>query len=229
MKVAEIFYSIQGEGLLAGVPSAFVRTAGCPLRCSWCDTPYTSWEPQGEPHTVADVLARVLAFPTRHAVVTGGEPVLAPGIEELCAALKQRGYHVTLETAAVAFKPVACDLASLSPKLSNSTPHDREGGRFALRHDEMRLRPDVVRQFLEHAPDCQLKFVLDRPDDLAEVLAFLGQLPGVARDRVLLMPQGVTRAELAERGAWVAELCKQHGFRYCPRLHVELYGNKRGT
>jgi 7-carboxy-7-deazaguanine synthase len=74
-----------------------------------------------------------------------------------------------------------------------------------------------------------LKFVIDRPEDLVEVQALLGQLPGVAPDRVLLMPQGITRAELAERGPWVAELCKQHGFRYCPRLHIELYGNKRGT
>jgi 7-carboxy-7-deazaguanine synthase len=229
MRVADLFYSVQGEGLLAGVPSAFVRTTGCVLRCGWCDTPYTSWAPQGEPYTVADVLARLEAFPTRHAVVTGGEPLLAPGIEELCAGLKQRGYHVTVETAAVAFKPVACDLASLSPKLSNSTPHDRDGGRFALRHDEQRLRPEVIRAFLAHAPDYQLKFVLDRPEDLAEVRALLDLLPRVDPTRVLLMPQGITREELAQRGPWVAELCKQHGFRYCPRLHIELYGNRRGT
>ena len=120
MKVAEIFYSIQGEGRLAGVPSTFVRTSGCNLRCRWCDSPYTSWEPQGESLSVAEVLARVGTHPARHVVVTGGEPLLAPGIEELCAGLRQRPYHVTIETAATVFKPVACDLASLSPKLSNS-------------------------------------------------------------------------------------------------------------
>src|SRR5437868_2822850 len=100
MKVAEIFYSIQGEGRLAGVPSTFVRTSGCNLRCRWCDSPYTSWEPQGESLSVAEVLARVGTHPARHVVVTGGEPLLAPGIEELCAGLRQRPYHVTVETAA---------------------------------------------------------------------------------------------------------------------------------
>jgi 7-carboxy-7-deazaguanine synthase len=227
MQVAELFYSIQGEGRLAGVPSAFVRTSGCNLRCWFCDTPYTSWEPQGEPLAPEAVLDRLAAFPTRHVVVTGGEPLLAPGIEELCAGLRERGYHITVETAATVFKPVACDLASLSPKLSNSTPWQRDGGRFALHHERLRLRPDVIRAFLGRY-DCQLKFVIDRPADIGEVLALLEQLPGVDRSRVLLMPQGVTPAELSERAPWMVEECKKHGFRYCPRLHVELYGNQRG-
>src|SRR5689334_23048377 len=115
MKVAEIFCSIQGEGLLAGVPSVFVRTSGCNLRCHWCDSDYTSWRVEGEDLSVDEVLDRVAAFPVRHAVVTGGEPMIAPDIQELCAALRQRGYSITIETAATVFKPVECDLASLSP------------------------------------------------------------------------------------------------------------------
>jgi 7-carboxy-7-deazaguanine synthase len=227
MKVAEIFFSIQGEGRLAGVPSAFVRTTGCNLRCVFCDTPYTSWEPQGEHLTPDAVLDRLSAFPTRHAVVTGGEPLLASGIEELCAGLRGRGYHVTVETAGTVFKPLACDLASLSPKLSNSTPHKREGGRFALRHERLRLQIPVLRAFMDRG-DYQLKFVIDRPEDVQEVLDVLDRLPGVDRTRVLLMPQGVTRAELDERGPWLVEVCKEHGFRFCPRLHIELYANTRG-
>jgi 7-carboxy-7-deazaguanine synthase len=228
MKVAEIFFSIQGEGRLAGVPSAFVRTSGCNLRCRFCDTDFTSWHPEGEALRVAEVLARLSEFPARHVVVTGGEPLIAPDIEELCAALRQAGYHITVETAATVFKPIECDLASLSPKLSNSTPHQREGGRFAARHEALRQQPDVIRAFVERY-DYQLKFVIDRPEDVAEVLELLERLPGVDRGRVLLMPQGVTRAELDERGPWVAEACKRHGFRYCPRLHIELYGHRRGT
>jgi 7-carboxy-7-deazaguanine synthase len=228
MQIAEIFYSIQGEGRLVGVPSAFVRTSGCNLRCGWCDSPYTSWEPHGERLAVAQILDRLAAFPTRHVVVTGGEPLLAPDVEELCAALRGAGYHITVETAATVFKPVACDLASLSPKLANSTPWDRAGGRVAERHEGLRLQPDVLRAFLERY-DYQVKFVIDRPGDLAEVHALLDLLPGVDRARVLLMPQGVTREDLAERGPWLAEECKRHGFRYCPRLHIELYGNRRGT
>jgi 7-carboxy-7-deazaguanine synthase len=228
MRIAEIFYSVQGEGILVGVPSAFVRTSGCPLRCGWCDSPYTSWEPTGETMSVPEIIARLAEFPTRHVVVTGGEPVVAAGIEELCANLRAAGYHITLETAAVAFKPLPCDLFSLSPKLASSTPHQRDGGRHALRHDQQRLRPDVIRAFLAHG-GCQLKFVIDRPDDIDEVLALLALLPPIDPGSVLLMPQGVTHEELGSRGPWVAELCKKHGFRFCPRLHIELYGNRRGT
>jgi 7-carboxy-7-deazaguanine synthase len=228
MKVAEIFCSIQGEGLLTGVPSVFVRTSGCNLRCQWCDSDYTSWRVEGEDLSVDEVLDRVAEFPARHAVVTGGEPVIAPGVEELTLGLRQRGYHITIETAGTVFKPVECDLASLSPKLASSTPVEREGGRFAERHERLRLRPDVIAAFMERYP-YQLKFVIDRPADLDEVRTLLAGLPSVDRERVLLMPQGVTAEELRARGLWLVEECKRHGFRYCPRLHIDLYGNRRGT
>ncbi len=228
MKIADLFFSIQGEGRLMGVPSAFVRTTGCPLRCVWCDSDYTSWHPEGETMTVAQVLSRLADFPARHVVVTGGEPLIAPGIEELCAALRAKGYHITIETAAVEFKPVACDLASVSPKLSNSIPYEREGGRWAERHDRLRLRLEAIQAFLDWS-DYQLKFVLERAEDITEVRAIVDALRGVDPAKVLLMPQGITRADLDCRGAWLVEVCKQHGFRYCPRLHIELFGNRRGT
>ncbi len=228
MKIADLFYSIQGEGRLSGVPSAFVRTSGCNLRCAWCDTSYTSWKPEGERLSVEEILNRLAAFPTRHAVVTGGEPMLVPEVVDLCSDLRERGYHITIETAATVFRPAVCDLASLSPKLSNSTPWQREDGRWAARHDRLRLRLDVIRTFLDWC-DYQLKFVIDRPADVEEVLSLLTELPGVDWGKVLLMPQGVTREELATRGPWLADVCKEHGFRYCPRLHIELFGNQRGT
>jgi 7-carboxy-7-deazaguanine synthase len=228
MKIAEIFYSIQGEGVLAGTPSAFVRTSGCNLRCIYCDSDYTSWRPAGETIALANVLDRMAAFPTRHAVVTGGEPLILPEVEPLCAGLRARGYHITVETAATVFRPIACDLASLSPKLANSIPHGREGGRWAERHDRLRLQYDVMRSFMGHC-EYQLKFVVERAGDVDEVEAILAQLPGVDRTKVLLMPQGVTREELDRRSAWLVEACKDHGFRYCPRLHIELYGNRRGV
>jgi 7-carboxy-7-deazaguanine synthase len=228
MKIADLFFSIQGEGRLMGVPSAFVRTTGCPLRCVWCDSDYTSWHPQGETRTVAQILSRLADFPTRHVVVTGGEPLIAAGIEELCAGLRTQGYHITLETAGVVFKEVACDLASVSPKLSNSIPFAREGGRWAERHNRLRLRLDVIQAFMD-CSDYQLKFVIERAEDIAEVRAIVDSLHGVDPAKVLLMPQGTTREELDRRGAWLVEVCKQHGFRYCPRLHIELFGNRRGT
>src|SRR5205814_1265989 len=116
MKIAELFYSIQGEGKLAGVPSVFIRASGCNLRCVWCDTPYASWDPQGENIAVERIVEKVLAFGAAHTVVTGGEPMIMPDIAPLCAALKDAGQHVTIETAATVFAPVRLDLASLSPK-----------------------------------------------------------------------------------------------------------------
>src|SRR4051794_13725923 len=89
MKIAEIFYSIQGEGMLAGVPSVFVRSSGCNLRCSWCDTPYTSWKPEGMEMTVREILAKVLEFGAGHAVVTGGEPMIAKGVADLTQGLRR--------------------------------------------------------------------------------------------------------------------------------------------
>jgi 7-carboxy-7-deazaguanine synthase len=228
MRIAEIFFSIQGEGRLTGVPSAFIRTSGCNLRCVWCDSPYTSWAPEGDALSIEQTLERIAAFPTRHAVITGGEPLIAAEIEDLATGLHARGYHITVETAATVFKPLACDLASLSPKLSNSTPHLREGGRYALKHDQLRLRPDVIQEYMDRY-DYQLKFVLDRPEDLGEMRAVLERLRGIDPGRVLLMPQGVTREEIRERSMWIVEACKAHGYRYCPRLHIELFGNRRGT
>lgn len=229
MKASEIFHSIQGEGKLAGVPSVFVRVSGCNLRCVWCDTPYASWEPEGEEYTVDQIMERMSQFKARHVVLTGGEPMIMPEVEALCAAIKANGHHLTIETAATVYRPVNLDLASLSPKLSNSTPHDREGGRFARVHEGHRLNVPVIQQFIDSAPDFQLKFVVSRQDDVNEIETILARLSGWTPADVLLMPEGVDAQMLGERSSWVAEICRSRGFRFCPRLHVLLYGNKRGT
>ncbi len=229
MKIAEVFYSIQGEGKLMGVPSAFVRASGCNLRCTWCDTPYASWNPEGRERTIADIVAEVQSLRAKHVVVTGGEPMIMPDIEDLCRELKHAGLHITIETAATVYKPVHVDLASLSPKLSNSTPVQRDAGRFAAAHEKHRLNIPVIRQFIDSAADYQLKFVISREEDLAEIHAILKELRGVTKESVLLMPEGTDHVALADRALWVVELCKKEGFRYCPRLHIELWGNRRGT
>jgi 7-carboxy-7-deazaguanine synthase len=178
--------------------------------------------------TIEQIVAAVNAFGAKHVVVTGGEPMIAPEIELLCAAFRREGYHITIETAAIQFAPVECDLASLSPKLSNSTPHQREGGRFAKQHEDRRWRPEVIQKFMG-AYEYQLKFVIDGASDIEELLTCLQELPEAKKERVLLMPQGKTREEQRARGLWVQEECKRLGFRYCPRLHIELFGDKRGV
>jgi 7-carboxy-7-deazaguanine synthase len=229
MRLSELFYSIQGEGKLTGVPSVFVRASGCNLRCTWCDTPYASWDPEGDDVPVEQIIERIVEYPARHVVITGGEPMIMPDVAELCSALKARGYHITIETAATVYKPVQIDLASLSPKLSNSIPHDRESGRFAAAHERQRLNFPVIQQFIDSAPDFQLKFVVSNERDVAEIDDILRELRGWSPADVLLMPEGTDAATLDSRSAWVSEVCKSRGVRYCPRLHVYLYGNTRGT
>ncbi|MCS7009272.1 MAG: 7-carboxy-7-deazaguanine synthase QueE, partial [Chthoniobacterales bacterium] len=99
MHIAEIFYSLQGEGELVGVPSVFIRTSGCNLRCSWCDTPYASWHPEGSPWTIEQIIDKVVSFPAHHCVLTGGEPMIAKNIHTLAAELHRLGKHITIETA----------------------------------------------------------------------------------------------------------------------------------
>jgi 7-carboxy-7-deazaguanine synthase len=230
MLISEIFHSIQGEGELTGLPSVFVRTAGCNLRCDWCDTPYASWRPEGKPLTVEEVVAEISKHPSRHVVLTGGEPMVASGINELAQALTQLGRHVTIETAAtIAPDGIACDLASLSPKLLNSAPDPLKHGTWRRKHEALRWQPDVVRAWLDAYP-WQLKFVVTQPADVEEIEGMLAQLRrDVPRHKVLLMPEGTTAAALRERSPWLSELCKQRGFRYAHRLQIELYGNIRGT
>jgi 7-carboxy-7-deazaguanine synthase len=229
MKISELFYSIQGEGKLVGVPSVFVRASGCNLRCTWCDTPYASWDPQGEEMSVARIVERVREHPARHVVLTGGEPMIMPDIVPLSHALKELGYHITIETAGTVHADVAVDLASLSPKLSNSTPVEREGGRFARAHEKLRLNVPVLQKFIDASPDFQLKFVIAAQEDLKEVQLLLRDLENWSPSDVLLMPEGIDVDILRSRSAWLADICKQNGFRYCARLHIELFGNRRGT
>jgi 7-carboxy-7-deazaguanine synthase len=228
VQIAEIFYSIQGEGRLVGMPSVFIRTSGCNLRCVWCDTPYTSWTPEGEKWSVKEILQEVGKYPRGHIVVTGGEPLLAVEIEELTARLKCLGDHITIETAATLFKPVTCDLVSMSPKLAHSTPWHLAKGKFAKMHETQRLNFGVMQQFID-SYDYQLKFVVDQRDDFDEIEEIVGRLENVDRSRVLIMGQGKTRRELRDKTKWIIEACKDYGFGYTPRLQIELFGNRRGT
>lgn len=230
MLVSEIFHSLQGEGELTGVPSVFVRLSGCNLRCNWCDTPYASWQPEGETRSVEEVVATVAAYPARHIVLTGGEPMIAKEIHALAAELKKRGYHITIETAAtVAPEGIACDLASLSPKLRSSGPDERLSEAWRERHEATRWQPEAVRAWVDGYP-YQFKFVVSTPADVVEIESLLSELGReIPRAKVLLMPEGTTLEALRGRAAWLGELCKERGYRYAHRLHIELYGNKRGT
>ena len=238
LPLSETFTSIQGEGKLAGVPSWFVRFSGCNLRCGWCDTPYASWSPEVTSRELEDVLGEArgnVARNVRHAVVTGGEPMMFDAVEPLCRGLREMGMHVTIETAgtiARAPNALACDLMSMSPKLSNSTPRGGDprdpGGVWRARHEQRRLNLEALQQLIRDFPSRQLKFVVSEPEQLNEIESLLARLHGWTNEDVLLMPEGVSVEALASR-RWLVEACTSRGWRFCPRLHIQLFGNKRGT
>jgi len=257
--ISEIYLSKQGEGLLTGTPSVFVRTSGCNLRCVFCDTPFASWKPEGTFIELPAILAQIEQLtspvcagtkppgnqeslhPVDHIVITGGEPMVTKGLPELCHQLRERGFHITIETAGTVYRELPCDLMSISPKFANSTPTvDQVGQNWHVRHERTRFQPDLVRRLI-HQYDFQLKFVVDSPADLTEIVAFLSlvfpDLPLVSSDslehsikrKILLMPQGIDEKTLLEKQEWLQPLCDQWGFSYCPRSHIYWYGNRRGT
>ena len=229
MRIAEIFHSIQGEGLLAGVPSIFIRTSGCNLRCHWCDTPYASWKPEGPEMSIEEILKKISEWDCNHIVLTGGEPMIASDLPELAEALKNQGKHITIETAGTILpNSISCDLASISPKLSNSTPSLERDPAWAKKHDSTRLQPEVISEWIRKYP-VQLKFVVSSENDLAEIKHLRSRLPPVPLDQILLMPEGIDVKTLAARSPWLVEICKREGFRFCPRLQIELFGHTRGT
>lgn len=230
MLISEIFHSIQGEGSLAGMPSVFIRTSGCNLRCAWCDTPYASWNPEGAEMSNSEILAEVSRYPARHIVLTGGEPMIARGIRELATALHASGYHITIETAGTVHPAgISCDLASVSPKFANSTPPASEAGdAWVRRHESTRWNPDALAQWFA-LPDVQCKLVVASAQEAADSLAALhAALPDFPRHRIFLMPEGTDPQTLRSRH-WLVEFCLKEGYRFCDRLHIHLFGNTKGT
>ena len=217
-RIAETFYSIQGEGATAGLPAIFVRLQGCTVGCGWCDTKY-SWNPAaGREVDLPALLDEVAAFPCRRVVVTGGEPLESSLFAALTAALTARGYVVEVETSGT--RPPAAETATgiqwnVSLKLSGSGVPEGT-----------RVNPAAIRAFLGR--DAWWKFVVSEPGEIGEVLR-LAERFALPRERVLLQPEGLRAEELAARTPWLVEACKAHGFRFSPRLHILIWGAKRGV
>ena len=258
MIVNEIFYSLQGEGFLAGVPSVFIRVAGCPLRCRWCDTKYAQEAQAGTEYDINEIVRAVGKWRCRHIVITGGEPMVNDGLPQLARELKAAGKHITIETAGIAYIPdMPCDLMSISPKLSNSTPttEDSPKGRERQKSEGRRQKtegrslaptpvvgagptdlrgkkfsgPDiaVLRELIANY-DYQLKFVVDSVNDLPEIQETLDRIEDVDLEKVMLMPQAADKDTLLAKSPVVAEMCKMVGFAFSQRLQILLWNNQRG-
>lgn len=208
------------------MPGVFVRLAGCPLRCRWCDTKYAWSEGAGQDHSIPEIVEAVCKYHCNFVVITGGEPMVNFEVRQLAKELKSEGKHITIETAGIAFIPdIACDLMSISPKLSNSMPKEAE---LAAMHKDSRLDLAVLGELIANY-NYQLKFVVESVNDLPEVQEVIDQLGNVTPEMVMLMPQAATREEFLSRSPMVAELCKSAGYAFCSRLQVLLWDKQRGT
>lgn len=244
IRICEVYSSLQGEGLLTGTPSWFVRTSGCNLRCGFCDTPFASWEPEGENWSVETILQRCQVVEPEsneggeeegalgkespmHVVITGGEPMLWGDLPELCQRMRGAGRHVTIETAGTVYLPLEVDLMSISPKMSNSRPDVARDAGWHVRHEAVRHQPAVVERLMGEHP-YQLKFVVSSKTDAEEALEYIRGLAGVKWDRVMMMPEGVTAEVLDRCAEWLVPWCQAVGVQYCDRAHIRWYGSLRG-
>jgi len=216
-----LFHSLQGEGATLGRPSVFVRLMGCTVGCSWCDTKY-SWEgpPVCEP-TVGEILAYCRERPGCQVIVTGGEPLESPVLPELVAALKAAGLRVEVETSGY-LEPapgllLAVDQWNVSPKLASAGVAAEKQPRSLA--------------WLRRAKEPYLKFVLHKPEEIAEVDAVLAAygLEDWPPERVVVSPGGKKREHMEKRLLPLAEAALARGFRFTPRLHVLLWSDKRGV
>ncbi|HUS72805.1 MAG TPA: 7-carboxy-7-deazaguanine synthase QueE [Sedimentisphaerales bacterium] len=224
MKVNDIFYSLQGEGFLAGAPSVFIRLAGCTLRCRWCDTKYAWEETAGRDYSIDKIIQAVQEWPSKFVVITGGEPMISPELTQLLQELKASDRHITIETAGIAFIPaLPCDLMSISPKLSNSTPTDPK---LAAIHEDSRLDIAILRELIDNY-EYQLKFVVDSEADLPEIQQTIEQIGNVDSEKVMLMPQAATRDELLAKSPMVAQMCEQTCLAFSQRLQILLDDGQR--
>ena len=217
-RIAETFYSIQGEGATAGLPAVFVRLQGCSVGCRWCDTKY-SWDPAaGREVTLPGLLAEVAAFPCRRVVITGGEPLESSLFAPLASALAEHGYAVEVETSGTLEPPHDAPEAiqwNVSVKLAGSGVAD-----------DRRVNPAAIGALLTR--EAWWKFVVGEPAEVDEVLTLAARF-ALPRDRVLLQPEGLRAEDLAARTPWLVEACKAHGFRFSPRLHILIWGARRGV
>ncbi len=247
LPINELFESLQGEGTLAGVPSIFIRTSGCNLRCWFCDSYHTSWEPTHAWMSLDEIVEAVSEFTASHVVLTGGEPLIHEESFTLIERLSAAGYHITVETNGTIAPPpeTPIDLASISPKLASSTPtperppagsDDADAAATAgwqERHEAARIDTDALGSFIERFP-FQLKFVLTGREDLPEIESLVERLraessAAIADTDILLMPEGQTRDQLEATRREVADLAVETGYRYTPRLHVDLWNDAPET
>ncbi len=180
----------------------------------------------GQDYSVTEIVRAVQQWSCKFVVITGGEPMINADLPQLVQQLKTAGKHITIETAGIKFiQDLSCDLMSISPKLSNSTPTEPK---LAAVHEKSRLDTAGLRRLVD-SYNYQLKFVVESQNDLAEISRILKKIENINPEKVMLMPQAAATDELLAKSPMVAEMCKRTGFTFCQRLQILLWDNERGT
>lgn len=232
-----IFKTIQGEGKYMEVPSIFIRTSGCNMRCQWgstrCDTPYSSWEAENNQMNIDDIVDNINDLNKdgriNHIVITGGEPTIQRGdLTDLVNNLYDKDYHITIESNGTYFIPEIIDKVyfSFSPKLNSSIPNNKRFEKLQRRY--INKSKVVVKKYIEEGAIYQLKFVVDRKEDFIQIEDFIS-LVNAKKSNIYLMPQGITIEQLDNKEKWIKEYCNKRGYNFADRLHIRLFGNTRGT
>ena len=210
MKINEIFLSIQGEGIYAGIPSVFVRASGCNLNCPWCDSAYANDADDGKEMSVSAIVSKVGSYDVEHVVITGGEPMIYPDeIIELCERFSELKKRVTIETNSTIFVDCNPHLLSLSPKLHQGWSED------------------IIKKYLSKNCKKQIKIVVDSIEEAIDALARLKKLD-IEKENIFLMPNAIKREKHIRSAAWLVPFCCKYNVRFAGRLQTLLWDSERG-
>lgn len=226
INVCEMFHSIQGEGILEGIPSVLVRLVGCNLCCDWCDTKDILNKENCITLNENELLERLSKYQCKYIIITGGEPTLFPSLEQLICLLQKHGYHITVETNGTIKTEIHCNLISISPKLSNSIPKTIRGEEQLKSYNQKRINIEAIRCHMRGG-NYQIKFVVrDRQEDFDEIKEILNELGDYDEERILIMPQAASVEQLSEMQTEIVRLCILNNMRYANRLQLQVWGNE---
>lgn len=256
LPIIEIYPCIQTEGSKAGIPHFMIRTTGCTHRCyfgngGWCDTWYSSINPEKGHFTLEDIKVLFLAFPyIDHLMISGGSPTMHRDVvnEIINLAHEVREMFVTIETEGSHYIETdhKIDLLSISPKFANSVPRLEYGltelvgpkgdtlsaenvDGLARSHNRYRLNHDAIGKMILFHRSYHFKPVVDRNDPPWDEIEEFIIAHNIPKKRVWVMPAGDTRESITPNYSYVINECVRRGYNFTGRAHIIAFNTERGV